>query len=151
AGDPDKSLLIEAVRYKNEDLQMPPAGKLSDNEIADLERWIREGAADPRMQSTQVAVKQIDYAAGRNFWSFRPIANPTPPTVGNKTWPLGEIDRFILAPLEAKGLQPVAPADRNTWLRRVTYDLTGLPPTPAEIEAFLANGSSSAYEEVVDR
>jgi len=150
-GDADKSLLVEAVRYKNEDLRMPPKSKLSDAEIADLERWVREGAADPRTASTLAAVQGIDFAAGRRLWSLRPVVDPPVPAVRNAAWPLGDVDRFILAEHEVRGLRPAPPADKPTWLRRVTYDLTGLPPTPEAIGEFLADRSENAYAEVVDR
>jgi hypothetical protein len=150
-GNLERSLLIEAVRYHNENLQMPPNGKLSDTEIADLERWVKIGAPDPRGTATKSAGKQIDIAAARQFWSLRPITKPLLPSVKNATWPAGDIDRFILAKLEEHGLQPAAEADKRTLIRRATYDLTGLPPTPEEVDEFLRDESPQAFERVVNR
>ena len=148
-GKPDDSLLIQALKF--EGFEMPPSGKLSAQVIKDFEHWVKIGAPDPRVATTAVAKKGIDLEAGRKFWSFRPIANPQPPQVADKRWATSDIDRFILAKLEAKKLHPVADADRATWLRRVTFDLIGLPPSPAEIDAFLADKSPNAYAAVVDR
>jgi hypothetical protein len=149
-GDPARSLLLEAVRYKNDDLQMPPAGKLGEQEIADLERWIRDGAADPRTTSTLSAVRGIDFAKGREFWSLRPVIKPRVPATRDAGWARNDVDRFVLAELDTRGLRPSPPADAATWLRRVTYDLTGLPPTPEEIDGFLkkarGQGSKAAGE-----
>jgi len=148
--DPDHSPLIEAVRYKNADLQMPPDGKLSEQEIQDLERWVRLGAPDPR-KATRIAKKTIDLEKGRDFWSLRPVADPAPPAVRNKTWPRNDVDRFLLSRIEAAGLAPAADASKAALLRRVTYDLIGLPPTPGEIDAFLKDDSPEAFSRVVDR
>ena len=150
-GDLERSLLIDAVRYKNEDMQMPPDEKLSDAEIADLEHWVKSGAPDPRSTPTKHVGKQIDVAAARKFWSLRPIVNPPVPAVKNAAWPQTDIDRFLLAKLEAQGLSPAADADKRTLIRRATYDLTGLPPTPEEVAAFLADESDEAFARVVDR
>lgn len=150
-GDPDKSLLVEAVRYRNPDLQMPPDEKLSQAEIADLERWVRIGAPDPRIRPTHHLGKQIDVAAAREFWSLRKIAAPSPPPVNNRRWPRTDIDRFILAKLEGQGLEPADDAGKRTLIRRATYDLIGLPPTPAEVDAFLADDSDDAFARVVER
>ena len=150
-GDLDRSLLIEAVRYSNPDLQMPPAEKLSDAEIADLEQWVKSGAPDPRLSPTKHVGRQIDVAAAREFWSFKPISKPPIPTVSNTNWPRTDIDRFILARLEEQGLQPAADAAKRALLRRATYDLTGLPPTPEEVAAFLADDSDKAFSRVLDR
>ena len=150
---PDESLLIKAIRWTDEDLQMPPKQKLSDFEIKNFDIWIKMGAPDPRKE----AVDEKTYGtinvedARKQFWSFKPIQNPAPPKVKNSKWPRTGIDRFILAPLEAKGLTPVKPADRRTLIRRATFDLTGLPPTPEEIQAFLDDRSPNAFEKVVDR
>ncbi len=150
-GDPEQSLLIEAVRYQNGDMQMPPDGKLSEAEIADLEQWVRMGAPDPRSDATKFVRKKIDVAQAREFWSLRPIADAPVPAVRDTTWPRDEIDRFLLAKLEERDLRPVADADRRTLIRRATFDLTGLPPTPEEVAAFLADESPQAFERVVDR
>jgi hypothetical protein len=149
--DVEGSLLIAAVRYRNEDLQMPPGGKLSEEEIADLERWIKLGAPDPRSTPTKHTGKKIDIAAAREFWSLRPISNPAVPPVRDTSWPAGDVDRFILAKLEERGLAPAADADKRALIRRATYDLIGLPPTPEEVDAFLADNSDDAFARVVER
>ncbi len=150
-GSLEQSLLIQAVRYEQPELQMPPDGKLSAAEIADLERWVKSGAPDPRSSATKHAGKQIDVAAAREFWSLRPITDPAVPTPKNTAWPRTDIDRFILAALEAQGLAPASDADKRVLLRRATYDLLGLPPTPEELAAFLADSSEDAFSRVVDR
>ena len=148
--DPDGSLLIRAVRYRSIDLRMPPTGKLAAEEIANLEAWVRMGAPDPREggQPAQAAQEEIDMESGREFWSFQPVRDPEAPAAPGER---SAIDRFILAKLAAEGLRPAAEADRRTLLRRVTFDLTGLPPTPEEIDGFLADASPRAYEKVVER
>ena len=151
AGDPDHSLLIEAVRYKNDDMQMPPDGKLSDTEIADLEHWVKIGAPDPRSTATKHLGKQIDIAAAREFWSLRPISSPPLPVVTLVDWPLTDIDRFILAGQEAQDLTPTGDTDKRTLIRRATYDLIGLPPTSDEVDAYLADDSAVAFSRVVER
>ncbi len=151
AGDPDHSLLLEAVRYKNDDMQMPPDGKLSDAEIADLEHWVKIGAPDPRATATKHLGKQIDIAAAREFWSLKPISSPPIPAVKLADWPLTDIDRFILARQEVQNLTPTDNADKRVLIRRATYDLIGLPPTPEEVHAFLADDSADAFSRVVVR
>lgn len=150
-GNLDKSLLIEAVRYGNKDLQMPPDGQLSAAEIRDLEEWVRLGAPDPRHTATKIPRRTIDVAKAREFWSFRPVTDPAPPEVYDAEWPLKDIDRFILAKLEQTKLKPVAAAGKRTLIRRATYDLTGLPPSPKDIDAFLADESPQGFSRVVDR
>ncbi len=150
-GNLEESLLIQAVRYKDDDLKMPPKTKLPDEVIADLERWVAMGAPDPRDGKAPVVAKGIDIEEGRKFWAFQPPRKSSPPEVKDETWPRADIDRFLLARLEAKGLTPVADADRYTLIRRVYLDLVGLPPTPEEIESFVADPSPAALEGVVDR
>ena len=141
AGEPAHSRLIAALSYK-EDLKMPPTGKLSDEQQADFRAWVAMGAPDPRTSSTVIAEKKpYDFSAGRKFWAFQPIAR-----VAGKT-----IDAFILDKLAAQGFRPAPRADRRVLLRRVTYDLTGLPPTPEEIAEFLSDQSPNVYAKVVDR
>ncbi len=150
-GKPDESKLLKAISYTDLRLRMPPTGKLPDDVIADFNEWVKMGAPDLR-PSIAVAPKPLppglDLARGRKFWSFQPLSNPAAPKVRDSAWPKGDIDRFLLASLEAKGLKPAQPTDRRAWLRRVTFDLTGLPPTKGEMDAFLAGES---YENVVDR
>ena len=132
---------------------MPPKGKLPDAVVADFEAWIRMGAPDPRTgpASAPAGRPPSDLAKGREFWSFRPPKKSSPPSVKRTEWPRGDIDRFLLAALEARGLAPVADAARPRLLRRVTFDLIGLPPTPEELDAFLADDSPDAFAKVVDR
>lgn len=151
-GKPAESLLIEAIRYDG-DIKMPPKGKLEDEQIALLTEWVKRGAPWPSDRAVKPNAKNdFDLAARKAAqWCFRPLQDPIPPTVQSNVWPQLPINRFILAKLEAAGLTPAPPADKRTLLRRVTYDLIGLPPTPAEIDAFLADESPRAYEKVVTR
>lgn len=141
-GKPDESLLMEAVRY--ESLEMPPDEPLPAEEIALLKKWIAMGAPDPRESQAPV----ID---PEQLWALQPLTKPAVPDVDDATWARDELDAFILQRLEREGLAGVSDADRYTLLRRVTLDLTGLPPTPEEIEAFVNNPDAGAYEQVVDR
>ncbi len=153
-GDPEASLLIQAVRHADANLTMPPKSKLSPEQIADLEQWVRLGAPDPRTADTVAIVKAreaIDWDKARAWWSCRPLNSPPGPRVKLKRWPTNDLDRFILARLEQAKLTPAANASRRALIRRATYDLTGLPPTPEEIEAFLADDSPEAFAKVVDR
>ncbi len=152
-GAPEKSLLIKAVRYGDADLEMPPKGKLAASEIELLEKWVAMGAPDARGKADAVATKSkgTDLEQGRKFWAFQPVRHPAVPAVQDKAWPLGPVDRFVLAKLEAEALKPAAEADRHTWLRRVSFDLTGLPPAPEAIESFIADSTPQAHERVVDR
>ena len=151
SGKPSDSLLIKALRHED-GLEMPPKGKLSDEIVADFVKWVEMGAPDPRKGGpVKVIKREIDIKAGQQFWSFQPITTPPIPAVKASSWPASTIDRFILAKLEAAGLQPVADADRTALLRRVTFDLIGVPPSPEEMDAFAADQSPDAYERVVER
>lgn len=153
-GKPDESLFIEAIRYKNEDMQMPPDGKISSAEIKVLEKWVAMGSPDPREKSTEgnhKAAMGMSIVEGKQFWSFLPISNPDVPMVKNKDWVKSPIDAFILAKLEEKNLKPAPRAAKTTLIRRVTLDLIGLPPTPQEIDAFVADQTPDAFEKVVER
>lgn len=153
-GDPEKSLLIQAVHYKNPDMQMPPKGALSSTEIANLERWISMGAPDPRSKQndpTAPSPSGMTVDAGREFWSLHPIAAVPIPSVKNTEWVATPVDAFLLANLEANRLHPASKTDRTSLIRRVTLDLTGLPPTPEELEAFVSDDSANAYDSVIDR
>jgi hypothetical protein len=145
-GDPDGSLLIKAIRYADPGLQMPPKDRLSPQQVADLEAWVKRGAPAPHT----LAAGGPAAPAGKH-WAFQPPHDPPLPAVRQAAWVRNPIDRFILAKLEEKGLHPAPPADKPTLLRRVTYDLTGLPPTPEEMDAFLRDGSADAFAKVVDR
>lgn len=146
-GKPDESTLISAVRYQ--DYEMPPKGKLDDATIAALTEWVRMGAPWP--DSKPVSTAEESQEAAKGHWSFQPITNPPIPKVKQTEWVRDPLDHFVLARLEAKGLTPSEPADRRTLIRRATIDLTGLPPTPEEIEAFLRDESKDAFAKVVDR
>jgi hypothetical protein len=148
-GNPGESLLIEAIRY--EGLEMPPKAKLPDEVIDDFVQWVEMGAPDPRVGKAANAGKKINMAEARKFWSFRPPKASPAPQVRDTAWPVTDIDRFVLARLEKEGLKPVGDADRLTLLRRVTFDLAGLPPTIEEIDAFLADSSPQALATVVNR
>ena len=148
-GKPEESLLLQALRYNG--VEMPPKGKLSESIIKDFETWIAMGAPDPRLSVEQPAPRTIDIEEGRKHWAFQPVADPLPPSVIDESWPIDPIDRFVLARLEQVGLRPASDADRYTWLRRVSLDLIGLPPTPAEIDAFIRDNSPYACETVVNR
>jgi mono/diheme cytochrome c family protein len=154
-GHPEQSRLIDAINYRNVDLQMPPKRKLTEQQIADLTAWVKMGAPWPNAPPAAATVP-----AGEGFdlekrkashWSWQPVRPVTAPPVKNAAWPRNEIDTFILAKLEAKGLTPAPPAERATLIRRATFDLLGLPPTPAEVEAFVNDPSTNAFETVVDR
>ncbi|MEZ6126203.1 MAG: PSD1 and planctomycete cytochrome C domain-containing protein [Planctomycetaceae bacterium] len=152
-GYPDDSLLIQAVRYNNRDLQMPPQNKLSDQQIAVLEQWVSMGAPDPRdtMPQSTHAVTGMSIEAGREFWSFRPLQEVTIPEVRQSEWVRNPIDAFVLAKLEAAGLRPAEPADRQTLIRRITFDLTGLPPSVDDVQRFVNDSSPDAWENLIER
>lgn len=147
--DPAGSLLLKALR--RDGIEMPPDGKLPDDVIRDFETWIRMGLPDPRTAEAPPTPRTIDIEAGRRHWAFQPLADSPQPAVTDTAWPADPIDRFVLAELEHHGLSPATGADPHTWLRRVTFDLTGLPPTPEDIRQFTANPSAAAREHVVDR
>jgi len=151
-GDPEKSKLIEAVRYTNPDLQMPPKHPLSKDEVTAFEQWVKMGAPDPRTQAGPAGPPApLDYARDRQFWSFQPVRDVAIPKVSNSNALLSPIDYFLEADYESHRLRPAPLADKRVLIRRATYDLTGLPPTPDEIDAFLADQSPNAFEKVVDR
>ncbi|MBA3936873.1 MAG: DUF1553 domain-containing protein [Planctomycetes bacterium] len=154
-GEPDKSPLITAVRYVDKDMEMPPDGKLKNEQIKLLEQWVKMGAPDPR-SATVVASGPAKLVSpplekGREFWSFKPMTHPTPPAVKAQAWVKSPLDRFVLARLEAAGMQPAPEIDKRGFIRRATFDLLGLPPTPQEVDAFLADASPKAYDTLVDR
>jgi hypothetical protein len=152
-GKPADSLLLKAIRQTHDAPAMPPKGKLPDAALADFEKWISLGAPMPADSKAPAASAAGPPHAeeGRRHWAFQPIRVVTPPAVRNAAWAQSPVDRFVLAKLEASGLSPSPPADRRTLLRRATIDLTGLPPTPAEMDAFLAETSPDAFARVVDR
>ena len=144
-----KSLIVAAIRYDG--LEMPPDAKLSDDEIESIERWIRMGAPDPRDKPAGPVKNRFDPVKARDFWSLKPIADPTPPDIEDRNWAITSVDNFILSKLEQASLQPAEDAERVDWLRRVTYDLSGLPPTIELVDEFISDQSPEAYERVVDR
>jgi hypothetical protein len=153
-GDLTKSLVIKAVRYLDKDFAMPPKSRLPADEVAILEEWVKRGAPDPRTDDAAKAAKpkrSIDLETGRKFWAFQPVADPAAPAVKDSAWSQDPVDRFLLAKIEAKGLKPAGDADRHTWIRRVSLDLTGLPATAEEVIAFANDNSDAAYAKVVDR
>ncbi len=143
--------LLDAVHGRNGRKQMPPKTRLSANEMALLAEWNRRGLPFPGDAKVVVAKSGIDWEKGRAFWSFQPLKAITPPMVRDTAWPTQRIDRFVLAELEKRGLAPNAPADRRVLIRRVTFDLIGLPPTPEEIDAFVKDERHDAYAHLVDR
>ncbi|HEX3720821.1 MAG TPA: PSD1 and planctomycete cytochrome C domain-containing protein [Verrucomicrobiae bacterium] len=149
-GDPDKSLLIKAVRYIDTDLQMPPHDKkLRDDQIANLVAWVKMGAPDPR---TVGGMASQNWGKNRRqHWAFLPIKKVAIPEVTDTNWVANPVDAFVLAKLQENGMKPSPPADKRTLIRRATYDLTGLPPTPEEVQAFVEDKSPDAFAKVVDR
>ncbi len=152
-GDVDKSPMITAIKYLDADLQMPPKGeKLTDQQIADLAAWVKMGAPDPRKDDAAKVSKLSGLTdKARSHWAYQPVTKPTPPAVKNTAWPRTTIDQFVLAKLEEKSMFPAPDATKEALLRRATYDLTGLPPTPQEILAFVSDNSPQAFSKVVDR
>ena len=148
---PGDSLLVKTLRYDG-DVRMPPKGKLPAAVIADFEKWISLGAPDPRTASV-LAARQVGLSIeeGRKFWAYVTPREQAVPAVKAADWPTGDIDRFVLANLEAKGRRPAPDADRATLARRLYFDLTGLPPSPEEIDAFAGDARPRAYESLVDR
>jgi hypothetical protein len=155
-GDPDKSVLVQAIRQTDEKLKMPMGGKLKDSEIEDLVAWIKAGAAwpaaaAPLTSANKSGEKYVIPPERKNFWSLAPLAEPKTPLVKDPKWAKTTIDRFVLARLEKEGMRPVHPATRHDLIRRASLDLTGLPPTIEEIEAFEKDTAPDAFAKVVDR
>jgi hypothetical protein len=147
---PKEGTFLAAIRHVG-DLHMPPAGKLPDRTIAVLEKWVADGAAWPEEKGTATARTAGISEADRRHWAFQPVQMPAVPTVKDTAWARSDLDRFILAKLESKGLKPVGMADKRTLIRRVTFDLTGLPPTPEEIANYLKDNSADSFNKVVER
>ena len=150
-GDAENSLLIQVIAHTNPDLKPmpPPPGKLSPKQIADLTQWVKIAAPWPGQEKTVAAASSIRRGKfqisdqDRQHWAFQPVKRPTVPVVKNQQWVANPIDAFILSKLEEKGLRPNPPADKRELIRRITYDLTGLPPTPQEVEAFVGRPVAS--------
>ncbi len=144
-GDPDGSLLITAIRYKDKDLKMPPKTPLSPEVVADVEKWVRMGRPNPR------AVAPAPAGDAKRRWAFPPLSDAEPPTIQDAAWAQTAIDRFIRSAQEAKGISPAPSADKRTLARRVYFDLLGLPPTPEQIEAFVDDRDPRAYAKLIER
>ena len=156
AGHPEKSLLLQVVRHTHDKLKMPlpPAKRLTDEQIADLTKWIKDGAAWPKARvPASLSRPNPEYAKMRKeHWAWQPLREVKAPAVKDAGWARDDVDRFILATLEAKGLKPAGDADPLTLIRRVTFDLTGLPPTAEEVTEFVASAKpQAALEKLVDR
>ena len=149
-GQLGKSLLIQAIRHGNDELKMPPKKKLTAQQIEDLEKWVVMGAPDPRSsENSSKAEKKLNLQASRQFWAFQPIKDYPTPKVGDESWPKNSIDHFILSKLEDQNLSPSKKTDSVTLLRRIYYDLVGLPPSPAEIDNLL-NLNNSKQKEFIE-
>jgi cytochrome c553 len=155
-GKPEESLLVAALRYEEDGPKMPPSGKLPAAKVEALAQWVALGAPWPGDDAAEPAAPTrkgefVIRDADRAHWAFQPVRRPAPPAVRNRDWVANPIDAFVLARLERNGLAPNPPALKHELIRRLTYDLTGLPPTPREVEEFLADNSPRAYEDLVDR
>ena len=151
-GKPEESLLIKAFKYESA-LRMPPGGKLPDETIARFEEWIRMGAPDTRTGDADATfgVRNIDWSSEKTHWSYQPVQQREIPIVRNEQWPRSNFDRFVLARLEQNEITPATDATAEVWLRRVYFDLIGLPPTAGELLDFSLDNSSSVRQNVVDR
>ena len=150
-----ESLIIDAIRHTGDVSEMPPKQKLPASVVADFEKWIKMGAPDPRDGqkglTTAGSQKTINFEKARKFWAFQPPRRQSAPAVKNSRWARSVIDRFLLAKMESKRIAPVGDADRYTLIRRATFDLTGLPPTPKEVADFVNDSTANAFEKVIDR
>ncbi|MCC2669105.1 MAG: Planctomycete cytochrome, partial [Armatimonadetes bacterium] len=151
-GKPEESRILEAIRYTNPHLQMPPSGKIPAADIQTLTTWVTQGAPWPAPAPTQPSAAGAAAAKARlNHWAFQPLRRTSPPAVKQQAWPARRIDQYLLARIEKAGLHPSPRADRRTLIRRAYFDLVGLPPTPAEIDAFLADPAPDAYPRLIER
>ena len=159
-GQANASGLIEAIRYNNPDLQMPPKGKLPASVIEDFVRWIDQGAPWPEFDKAPPAVNSSHpsesgteewFNERRQHWAYQPVRNIAPPKVTGLDWGQSDIDQFVAAKLAEQKLSPAPPADRRTLIRRATYDLIGLPPTPGEVDRFVHDRDPRAFAKVIDR
>jgi mono/diheme cytochrome c family protein len=151
---PSESLLVKAIHYKTDEHKMPPKGKMPDQEIATLEKWVADGlpvSADRMGDVVKAAPKGVVTDEAKRYWAYQPVKRPAVPEVKANQWVASPIDAFVLAKLESKGLKPVKPADKAALIRRATYDLTGLPPSPEEVDAFVNSKDAGAYEKLIDK
>ena len=152
-GDVEKSLILDALRYKS--VEMPPSGKLDDAVIEKFEQWIRSGAVDPREAKQSTGLAKVNWDEARNYWSFRSPQQVNAPELSDEPQvrerTRSAIDAFVFSKLKQAELVPNAETRKPVWLRRVTFDLTGLPPTPEELESFIQDNGPDAFERVVDR
>jgi hypothetical protein len=148
-GDPDKSLLVSAIKHTGPVAMPKAAGKLTDSQVSDITQWVKEGAFWPTASGAGGGVTMTE--ARKKYWAIQPLAKAPAPKVKDSSWPLNDIDRFVLATIEQKGLKPAGLADRRSLIRRLSYDLTGLLPTYEEVVAFESDKTPKAYEKVVDR
>ncbi|SIO62408.1 Planctomycete cytochrome C [Singulisphaera sp. GP187] len=151
-GKVDESLLVDAIAHEGGVAEMPPDAKLPDHVIADFRRWVEMGAPLPEGEgadSTKLR-STIDLDVGRQFWSFLPVSRKSLPKISEPRWTRNRIDSFVMATLDDHGMRPSPEADRRTLIRRVTFDLTGLPPSPEEVDSFLVDEAPEAFERVVD-
>lgn len=150
-GKPDASRLLQAIRYENPDLQMPPDGRLPADVLADFARWIERGAVDPRDEAPPADEAGLDLEAARAHWAYQSVERPAVPEVARATWPVNAIDAFVLHKLEERGFLPAPEAPGQVLLRRLYFDLVGLPPPVEELAEFAGECSEDAYERLVDR
>ena len=152
-GKPDQSTIYTAITWQDDDMKMPPKHQLSADVVANFKKWIEMGAPDPRESTVanQPKKRAIDMKEGRKHWAFQAPVKAPAPSLKNAEWPRTDIDKFVLAGMEAKNVHPVLDADRSTLIRRIAFDLTGLPPTPDEVKTFLADKSPDAVKRVVDQ
>ncbi|HYE17246.1 MAG TPA: DUF1553 domain-containing protein [Tepidisphaeraceae bacterium] len=152
-GDPENSLIIQAVKHAKQDLEMPPDGRMPEAEIAVLAEWVKRGAHDPRTGTPAgggTGTASV-YERTRGHWAYQPIRPVAVPPVKGAAWAKGDVDQFILAGLEARGLAPAAEASPEVLVRRAYFDLHGLPPTPEEIDAYVNDAAPDRFERLVDR
>ncbi len=150
---PASSLLIEAIAYHNKELEMPPDGRLPAPVIEDFRHWVSIGAPDPRVAGPGIigsGKQEISLEEARSFWSFQPLAEVAVPEIEQRDWPATPVDAFILRKLEQHDLEPSPEADRHALVRRLYFDLIGLPPTPEQINNFTGNDSPDAWSSLVE-
>ena len=147
-GKPERSLLIDAIRH--ESLEMPPNERLSKQIIGDFVKWIQIGAPDPR-DGRKFDLRAVDLQAGRKHWAFRPLSDSALPKVRGEEWIRTSVDRFVLAKLQQQHMTPAEEADRRTLIRRVYFDLIGLPPSPRQVKQLIEDPPATAYEDLIER